>query len=55
MPKAPGTPDTFCNNPDQNQPKTVMMKIVIQRQMFGFSMHEAPYMGNLGDHEPKGW
>ena len=39
--------------PQTNQPKTASRKRVIQRLMIGFRLREAPYMGDIGENEPK--
>ena len=39
----------------KNQPKSVAKKIVIQRLIFGFRLHDAPNTGDMDENNPKHW
>lgn len=39
--------------PPQNKPKTITKKMVKQRMMLGFRLHEMPCMSDIGENEPK--
>ena len=39
--------------PPQNRPRTATKKTAVQRLMFGFRVHEARQMGDMGENKPK--